>query len=790
MQTTKCVRKFLYGLALLTLSSAKIVVAQSGAQAIVGARPAAMGQAYIAVADDGYAAFWNPAGLTQMQNQSLQSQWSDLYGLGIRNAYVGYTVPFTDRFSAAVDWLHIGFGDRDLSHSENRFALAAGFKLSELLSAGASIKYLRNSSALANLANPTDYSSSATGFGIDAGLLLGPVNGLRFGFTAQDIRSTKIKYENGISRTAYPTKLRWGIAYDLSSVLLLAAGFDHQIKGAADYNMAHVGAEFLLHRSLALRGGLQTDVNRTLGFHYAAGAGLRIKGGRVDYAYIMTPGLPATHRFSAGLEFSLSASAVKIGDVDIEPLFPAYRMQYTRKSIGTAKLENTSEKPISAQVRLFIPSAMENPTELESEIVIAPGAETVDLMAVFDEKFNDWPKNRMVSAEIAIAYTDASRTRRSTKQLPVTIYKRNAMQWHDIGAAAGFVISDDESVSKFASDVLLSHADQIKAAPKAMRVFRRSMLLFDALSQHGIRYQLDANTPYIERSGERLVVDSIQYPAEFLEKRTGDCDDCTVLYCSLLENVGIPTALVDAPGHIFMAFDTGISVFDAESIGLTRDRYLVRNSNIWIPVEVTLFGEPFQKAWDTAMNEANQLLEEDRLIIVDTREAWQTYPPSPPEVETEVTVPSEMDLSPYFEAEDALIRNRQEMFLKENYFDDLEQDGENVGLRNDLVYCLVQLGRYDRAMSQLQILDDQKYNFAEIANSRALISVMTTQLGDAESYLLEGLERYPDNERCVANLTYVRYLLANRGGNLIDDSDDPNKAGVVELDARNIPWAK
>jgi tetratricopeptide (TPR) repeat protein len=149
-----------------------------------------------------------------------------------------------------------------------------------------------------------------------------------------------------------------------------------------------------------------------------------------------------------------------------------------------------------------------------------------------------------------------------------------------------------------------------------------------------------------------------------------------------------------------------------------------------------------------------------------------------------------MDLSPYFEAEDALIRNRQEMFLKENYFDDLEQDGENVGLRNDLVYCLVQLGRYDRAMSQLQILDDQKYNFAEIANSRALISVMTTQLGDAESYLLEGLERYPDNERCVANLTYVRYLLANRGGNLIDDSDDPNKAGVVELDARNIPWAK
>ena len=131
-----------------------------------------------------------------------------------------------------------------------------------------------------------------------------------------------------------------------------------------------------------------------------------------------------------------------------------------------------------------------------------------------------------------------------------------------------------------------------------------------------------------------------------------------------------------------MAFDTGIAVLDAETIGLTRDRYLIRNSNIWIPVEVTLFGEPFQKAWDTAMNEVNQLLDEDRLIMVDTREAWKTYPPSPPEAESEVTVPSEMDLRPYFEAEDALIQNRQEMYLKENYLDDLEQDGENLEIRN------------------------------------------------------------------------------------------------------------
>jgi hypothetical protein len=48
--------------------------------------------------------------------------------------------------------------------------------------------------------------------------------------------------------------------------------------------------------------------------------------------------------------------------------------------------------------------------------------------------------------------------------------------------------------------------------------------------------------------------------------RGGDCDDLSILYCSLLEVLGLDTAFITVPGHIYAAFDTGIQsgpAFDA-----------------------------------------------------------------------------------------------------------------------------------------------------------------------------------------------------------------------------------
>lgn len=761
-------------------------LAQVGGQPAVGARAVALGQSFVAVADDAFAAYWNPAGLTSLKNHELQSQYANLFGAQITNGYLAYMVPLTDRITVGADWLHLGFGDSELSFGQNRFALSAGYKVTDWLSVGANGKFFTFNSALEGLANPAGFSSKGNGFGFDAGVLLEPRAGWKIGVMLQDIGDSGIGYENGVSQTIYPMNVLWGVSHKLRDNLLVTTSLDQ--------SASHFGAEYELHPMLTVRGGFQRDINDAVGLKYAMGAGIRYKGGMFDYAYSVDPGLPGTHRFSAGLAFDLSASDIKIDEVNFNPLFPAYRKQYTTSPIGRVKLTNTSRKPLSASVRLFIPEAMDAPTELEEAVVVPPGAESVDLIALFGERFSVWPRNRILSAEIEVSYVDASRTRTAKKQSPVTIYKRNAMRWWDIGAAAAFIIPDDPVVGEFASAAVLGQNEAIEGMPRSSRPMLRAMALFNALGAHGIRYQMDPNTPYDQVTGKEFIVDSIQYPPEFLQKRTGDCDDCTVLYCSLLENVGVPTAVIDAPGHILMAFDTGVSAFEAEQLGFQADRYLVRNDNIWIPVEVTLLGSSFQQAWDTAIAECQRLLQEDRLIIVDTKEAWRTYSPSSPVFDLTIPAPDVSAVTALFDQDQRSIQTYQERFLQENYLNDLTADAEDVNLRNAFIYNLLQIGQYDRALSELDILAQQGIPTVDIENNRAIIYVRMGDLEQAEAHFQLALAEAPDDEFIKGNLDYIRTRLGRVPGaaEVATNPDDENvsRGAEIEIDIKDLHWKR
>ncbi|MCK4542225.1 MAG: transglutaminase domain-containing protein [Spirochaetales bacterium] len=81
------------------------------------------------------------------------------------------------------------------------------------------------------------------------------------------------------------------------------------------------------------------------------------------------------------------------------------------------------------------------------------------------------------------------------------------------------------------------------------------------LGLYGLNYVVDPRTPYTELSQQREWIDFIQFPRQTLEYRAGDCDDLSILYCALLESVGIETAFITVPGHILMAFSCLISLY-------------------------------------------------------------------------------------------------------------------------------------------------------------------------------------------------------------------------------------
>ncbi len=730
-------------------------------QPTIGARPAALGASYIALADDGYAAYWNPAGLPGLRHQEINTMRADLFGTGFLTSYLSYAIPFNDRYGAAVDWVNQGFDDSELAYSQNRLGFALGTRFNDWLAVGGSAKWYRFDAGLEGIGNPLDFSGTGSGWGFDASLLLKPFAGISLGLLSQDLTGTEITYNNGLSQPLYPFKMRLGAAYTLNRQLSLSAGLDESWRLAVEYRV---------HPALVLRGGIHRDRDRPQGLFYALGAGLRHNFALVDYAYTQTPDLGATHRFSLGLAFDLKASAVKIHDLHLQPIFPALQKRYLRKPLGTVKLTNTSRRPLAANVSLYIPAAMDAPSQLSEAIVLAPGSEQINLFALFGDQLAAWPRNRVLAAQLEVVYTEGSRTRNSTRQAPVTVYNSNAVQWESIGAAAAFITPDDETVASFARGVLQPRLRDIQRGGGASQSLLSAMLLFNALGQHGVRYLADPNNPYEKIAGRDFVVDSIQYPAQLLQRRTGDCDDLTVLYCSLLENIGISTALIDAPNHILMAFDTGVSRYQSQSVGLPQGQYLERDGRLWIPVEVTLFGASFHEAWSIAMAECLQLQDEGNLTVVDTRRAWDSYPPSPPAFDNRIIPPEPTALAALYDLDWHSLRRIRGDFLRQEYLEPLTDDLDNRALRQALIYNLVQLGEYQQALQELE-KDAAQSPDRKMDNNRAIVYHL---LGDSEKALQlweQLLALFPEDRDIQSNLQIARTQIGRAGAAPIRPAD-------------------
>jgi hypothetical protein len=109
--------------------------------------------------------------------------------------------------------------------------------------------------------------------------------------------------------------------------------------------------------------------------------------------------------------------------------------------------------------------------------------------------------------------------------------------------------------------------------------------------------------------------DYVQYPAETLRLRGGDCDDLSVCFVSLLSSIGISTAFVDVvpperpeESHIYLLFDTGVDPKFGSHVSQNPKRYVVRKNRrgvetVWIPVETTAVARGFDEAWTRGAQE-------------------------------------------------------------------------------------------------------------------------------------------------------------------------------------------
>lgn len=301
----------------------------------VGARAIGMGGAFVAVADDPSAMFWNPSGIAQINTSEAlfaHSSWiADIkfnYGAavipieGFGSVGIHFTSMTMDDMEKTTETQPDGTG-QFFSVGSIAVGVSYGRALTDWFSIGGSLKYV----------NEHISSSSATGLAIDVGTLFTtPFEGVKFGAGISNF-GTKMKITgddllivkdvsanagnnaniNGVLSTDkfdLPLNLRIGFSYEPirndDQRLILVVDAQHPNDNSESVS---IGGEYsVFNNTLALRGGYKALGQRDSEERFTLGAGIKYPFGdaltfKFDYGYEKFERLATVHKFAIGVVF-------------------------------------------------------------------------------------------------------------------------------------------------------------------------------------------------------------------------------------------------------------------------------------------------------------------------------------------------------------------------------------------------------------------------------------------------------------------------------------------------------
>ncbi|MCK4384918.1 MAG: PorV/PorQ family protein [candidate division Zixibacteria bacterium] len=267
----------------------------------IGAKAGGMGSAFVGLADDPSAIFWNPAGLSQLGCSQVMFV-HNLWAQDIRYEYLGYALPIDPKNTVAVAFMFLHMGEI-LGYDENDkptsffsaydAAMLLGYsrKISSHLSLGWTAKGI--------LEKLEDQKAEAVAF--DMGLFYDS-HTLSFGLSLRNL-GTKLKFIE--KEYPLPTDLKVGIAFKaLNNHLLLSTDIDFLTDTSPGLQQ---GIEYNFQNVLFIRSGVEYKTrNQSFGSSTipAIGGGIRISKFQFDYTYSSVKSLGDLHNFSLIYRFA------------------------------------------------------------------------------------------------------------------------------------------------------------------------------------------------------------------------------------------------------------------------------------------------------------------------------------------------------------------------------------------------------------------------------------------------------------------------------------------------------
>ncbi|MBA7530690.1 hypothetical protein ES705_22899 [subsurface metagenome] len=482
----------------------------------------------------------------------------------------------------------------------------------------------------------------------------------------------------------------------------------------------------------------------------------------VNASYVNYLGFFHGIRGSLGTCFHLSGfqRKIRIQNIELDNIFPVFFKYYDNHTVGSAVLSNNERFPVkNIEISLFVNQYMDSPKICIAPTELKPGQEKkIELNALFLDEVLEITEGTKVAAGITVDYTLNGRKRKYVTVETLRLHNRNAMIWDDDRKAAAFVNAKDPEVLKFSK--MVAGLVRNKGPKLINQNLRMGMGLFEALSTYGLNYVIDPNTPaYEEASKDKSVIDFLQFPRQTLEYKGGDCDDLSILYCALLESIGIETAFITIPGHIFIAFSLDMDPGEARKTFSSEDDLVFRDDKTWVPVEITRVGDRFLEAWRVGSKQWRDNVEKDAVGFYPMNRNWQLY-----EAAGSPGEKVELDLSSLGSAADIYEKEINE-FVERELFPRVEKlqtaikrSNNPVKLMNRLGVLYARFGLTEKAESLFQdILDREDYIPALI--NMGNIYYLKNDMIKALDFFERVQKKDPDNTIVLLNLARINYEL-------------------------------
>ena len=450
---------------------------------------------------------------------------------------------------------------------------------------------------------------------------------------------------------------------------------------------------------------------------------------------------------------AFNKAPIEISTVSVESIFPSNYKGYFGKEIGKAVIINNLDVPFrNVKFSFRLKNFMDAATEISIELLKPKESREVAFTANLNNAILGVTEDTPVQAEFTVTYYAKGDQQKVSLAAPIKVYSRNAITWEDPQRIANYVTQGDPQIKNLKAAIF----HKMSAGPPEVAYLNENLTtalrVWASLGALGIRFLPSPNNPFEKISEDpSFPVDYTQLPRETLHRRSGECDDLVTLIASTLEASGVKSALLDFPGHLALMIDTGSN--DTIEIGLPAERLIEHEGTLWVPLEATMLGKPFQDASRKALFAYREMSKDGRASIIDLRKSWAKYEPvTLPDSEKALPTIERPLVKKAFEKSTAHYLRRRYDFKKEKLKKSMSEDTDSTEFLNRLGILESQRGHAADARKGFEKALKIEADDPAALNNLGSVAFLEGKYEEALGFYEKAAERDTEDARVLMNL--------------------------------------